>query len=149
MFEGSWVCASLAQKLSSLYQGIRYLSLAKMLREAIRNEMGFESASLSGAADHRYYCVGPPEGLTFSFANTTVTFLATYKILRNLLSRFPAWDLNPVSVFRFCHRRKHDDWDPRLVNLFRESLYCREGMANLSVSLLFCERHHNFPLRSA
>jgi len=51
MFEAWWVCASLAQMLSSLYHAIRYLSLAKMLREVMRDDMAFDSASsLSGAA---------------------------------------------------------------------------------------------------
>ena len=125
-FEGWWVCASLAQKLSSLYQGIRYLGLAKMLTEVKRDELAFESAPLSGAADHRYYRAGwfPPGTLKVSFAYPTVTFLAAYKILRNLLGRFPAWDLDPVSASRFVID-EHVRTDPQLVNLFPESLDCR------------------------
>ena len=42
-----------------------------------------------------------PAALNFSLGKPTVTFLAADEILRNLLSRFPAWDPNPVSVSSF------------------------------------------------
>jgi len=55
---------------------------------------------LNGAADYRYQC-GCAAALNLSFADPAVTLPAADKILRNLLSRFPGWDLNPVSVSSF------------------------------------------------
>ncbi len=66
----------------------------------MRDEMALESASVCATADHRNRC-GCPAALNLSFGKPTVTFLAADKILRNLLSRFPTWDLNPVSVSSF------------------------------------------------
>ena len=62
--------------------------------------MALESAPASVTADHRYQC-GCAAALNLSFANPAVTFPAADKILRNLLRRFPSWDLNsvPVSIF--------------------------------------------------
>jgi hypothetical protein len=64
------------------------------------DEMALESAPLSAAADPRYQC-GDAAALNLTFAEPTVTFLATNQILRHLLRRFPSRDLNsvPVSIF--------------------------------------------------
>ena len=66
----------------------------------MRDEMALEPTPLSVAADHRYQC-GCAAEINLSFANPAVTFPAADKILRNLLRRFPSWDLNsvPVSIF--------------------------------------------------
>ncbi len=62
--------------------------------------------------------VGAPQRLT-------AYSLPADKILRNLLGRFPAWDLNPVSVSPSVIDEHMRTGDPRLVTLCRESLYCR------------------------
>ena len=64
------------------------------------DEMPLESAPLSAAADPRYQC-GDAAALIRSFAEPTVTFLATDQILRHLLRRFPSRDLNSVPVSNF------------------------------------------------
>ena len=51
----------------------------------------------NAAPDHRYQC-RCAAALSLSFANPAVTFPATYEILRNLLRRFPSWNLNSVPV---------------------------------------------------
>ena len=71
-----------------------------MVREVMRDEMVLESASVSASADHRYQC-GCAAALNLSFADPAVTLLAADKILRNLLRRFPSWDLNSVPVSTF------------------------------------------------
>ena len=71
-----------------------------MVRGVLHHGDGFGVRPLSVVADHRYQC-GCTAALNLSFANPAVTFPATYEILRNLLRRFPSWDLNsvPVSIF--------------------------------------------------
>ena len=47
------------------------------------------------------YKCGCAAALNLSFGKPTVAFLAADQILRNLLGRFPAWDLNSVPVPNF------------------------------------------------
>jgi len=73
-----------------------------MLREVMRDEMAFESAPLSGTDDQRHHRVGCPRSAESSDLLTQRSLsLPPDKILRNLLGRFPAWNLNPIPLAIF------------------------------------------------
>lgn len=74
--------------------------------------------------------------------NPTITFLATNKVIGNLLGRFPAWNLNlkPLVIFVIDQNMRIGAFNPRIY--FESHSIAGGCVTNLFRHLALCGRHN-------